>query len=97
MSLLAVRKFDGLEAASVTRALLYADDDDTGAMFLEVLWQCGMAAGGGAENNDKLGSTRQGTAVQWQSRIASSDFFANFPKIEKLNFVSKNTPKLSAI
>ena len=34
-----VRKFDGLETASVTQALLYADDDDTGAMFLEVLWQ----------------------------------------------------------
>ena len=33
-----VRKFDGLETASVTQALLYADDDDTGAMFLEVLW-----------------------------------------------------------
>ena len=66
---------------------MYADDDDTGAVFLEVLWQC--AAGGRAENNDKLGSTRQGTAVQWQSRIASSDFFANFPKIEKLNFHPK--------
>ena len=84
-----VRKFDGLETASVTQALWYDDDDDTGAMFLEVLWQCEMAAGGGAENNDKLGSTRQGTAVQWQSRIASSDFFANFPKIEKLNFHPK--------
>ena len=36
-----VRKFDGLETASVTQALLYDDDDDTGAMFLEVLWQCG--------------------------------------------------------
>ena len=33
-----VRKFDGLETASVTQALLYDDDDDTGAMFLEVLW-----------------------------------------------------------
>ena len=44
-----VRKFDGLETASVTQALLYADDDDTGAMFLEVLWQCEMAAGGGAQ------------------------------------------------
>ena len=55
------------------------------------------AAGGGAENNDKLGSTRQGTGVQWHIRIASSDFFANLPKIEKLNFHQKNTAKLSAI
>ena len=42
-----VRKFDGLETASITQALLYDnDDDDTGAMFLEVLCQCGRQCGG---------------------------------------------------
>ena len=47
------------------------------------------AAGGGAENNDKLGSTRQGTGVQWHIRIASSDFFCKPSKDRKVEFSSK--------